>query len=740
MATSFKNGVSLHRLLETAPLSALQSFLQTIEQGARAAEFASLPWVQLDADDGDPMLRAQLVSLGNRLAPESAMPLDRHAQRILTLAEGHGAETVFQVSQKLFDQAGVAAFAAQRDDLGRSLWLYQHEPELFDEAESLFYSEHYRNFGRMYEAYELAADIADTADAFKWDDAVGQALETQIQRRLELTGRCSVTHLEVVSTDSQEAEVPQHLIIVRHGGPLSSLPEFQEQYGRRAELYYRPLNEATLLYSPAEGVIEVFCASPSVRQRVAVCFAEIGLKINLSEKPLTLKQYNLSRFLTSLRLDMPAIAGFDLEQVAVVNAEVRPDNPRHRAGLQVTLHDDIEEVAMDLFGENNLFTRATSVARVVIAVRYTQHGTSAARTLNITLSEPNRCNLRSNRDPVQRDLGYALLKAWGILRQVQPLDTADERRLFPALLALFDQTAKEVSGQFFRARGIDPEALADGGFVERRGRFDRLLVGDGDDAREVTVRSSGRRGWLVYDHPVDNTRVEVPAADAEKYAIKRDWVTEVVHKRLKTHLVHAAAQAFGGNLTYLGVLVLGTEQVPCYLARDLRTPATLQQMDIVLRSRSGQGVGLVLSTGHDNPLCLGPNVVVAMVDFLADSEREHLLDVDRLASAFAQGKQLARGGMVVDLVKQNNYSATLYIPGKAPLPLSGPKAIGFFEALVAAYRRGSPAVPTKTLMSAAGAASGSPSQLLGMGLWNSVFNVYVGFPPGAKRGSYQLLV
>ncbi len=87
---------------------------------------------------------------------------------------------------------------------------------------------------------------------------------------------------------------------MRHGGPLSSIAEYWEADGSRQERYYRPLNEATLLYSPVEGVIEVFSPSPAVRQQVAASFAEAGLKLDLSGKPLTLKQYHLGRFLDSL--------------------------------------------------------------------------------------------------------------------------------------------------------------------------------------------------------------------------------------------------------------------------------------------------------------------------------------------------------------------------------------------------------------------------------------------------------
>ncbi|MBW7657776.1 hypothetical protein K1I42_10860, partial [Hydrogenophilus thermoluteolus] len=347
MAKSFKNGVSLHRLLEASPLAALEGFLATVDKGQYAAIFSDVQWASATDAASIQAIRAQLIAIANALAADAAVPLDRHAQRILTLAEGRGVETVTRVAAKLFEQVHIDAFAAQLDDLGRSLWLYQHQSLLFDEAENLFYADHYRNFGRMYEAFELDANAKVD---FVWDDAVKAALEEQIQERLELTGRCTVTHLQVDKKDAAGQEIPQHLLIVRHGGPLSSVAEYQEADGSRQERYYRPLNEATLLFSPEEGVIEVFSASPSVRQQVAGCFAETGLKLDLSGKPLTLKQYNMGRFLDSLRLSPPRVDGFDIEHVAVVEVDARPDNYKHRASLKVTADDDTESSGAGLPG------------------------------------------------------------------------------------------------------------------------------------------------------------------------------------------------------------------------------------------------------------------------------------------------------------------------------------------------------------------------------------------------------
>lgn len=729
--------MSLHRLLETAPLPALASFLSTVEDGEHATIFDVLPWDAATDEALKSSFREHLIGITNKLPADAAAPLDRHAQRVLTLAEARGTETINRLADKLSDPVHVDDFRAQLDAIGRSLWMYQHQVDLFDEAECLFYADHYRNFGRMYEAFEIDAE---KGMAFVWDDSVKHALETQIQTRLELTGRCTLTHLEVTGKDKDGHKQLQHLVIVRHGGPLSSVAFFEESDGSRGDRYYRPLNEATLLFTPADGVIEVFSSSPSVRQQVAACFADTGLKIDLSDKPLTLKQYNFARFLTSLNLSIPIVHGFDIDRVAVVDIDVRPDNPKHRAGLKVTIDDDVEVVAQELFGQDHLFKRASSIARIVIAVRYTQHETDRTKTLNITLSEPNRCNLRSNRDPVQRDLGYELLASWGILHNVKSMTRTDVHSLFPVLLQLYDQATKEVPGLFFLTRKLDPQALLDCGFIERRGRYVSLHLDENGVTHEVAVRSAGRPGVICYAHPVDGRRVELSAEVVDKYSIRRDWLDEIIHKRLKDHLLTVTLTKLDDHLIYLGEMQLGSEIAPCYLARDLRTPSTLQRLDILMRAKSDRGIGIVLSAGRDGPLYLGPNVVAAIADYLADDSSKSLLDVDRIASAFSHGKQMARGGMVVELVKKDSYSATLYIPGKPPLSLAGPKAIGFFQALIDAYRLGSPPVPTKQLMSAAGSASASPSQLFPKKFWASIEGVYVGCPPGVARGHFQLLV
>jgi hypothetical protein len=736
MAKTYKNGHSLHQLLESAPLDSLQSFLTTIEDGQAAALFAELPWGEDARESAVPSLREQLLLLSNALQPDVAVPLDRHAQRILTLAEGRGGEVLCRIADKLHHSHG-QIWEEQLDAMGRSLWLYQHQADLFDEAETLFFADHYRHYGKLYDAYELDAE---QPVPFEWTDAIKERLEVRLQTRLQLNGRCTISHLEVGAEDAHGDPRIQHLLIVRHGGPLSSVAEYREVDGRRGERYYRPLHEATLLYSPADGLLEVYSTSPGVRQEVAACFAEVGLGFDLSDKPLTLKQYNLSRFMASLQLHIPSIPGFDIGQAGIVEIDVRTDNPKHRTGLKVTLEDDFESVANRIYGPGHLFRHATCIAKIVIAVRYTWHGDGKTRTLNIHLSDPNRCNLRSNQDPIQRELGYALLKAWDILHTIRVLTVDDERALFPALVELYDQGHTELPGQFFQRRGLNLENLTDGGFIERRGRFPSLRVEVAGEEQEVTVRSAKKPGWLIYDDPVDGLPVEIPVARMDKYVIRAEWLEESLIKRLTSCMVRFAPVQLAEDLIFLGEMSLGEDRVPCYLARGLANPTTLQRLDIQLRAMSARGVGLILSAGRVHPLCLGANIITALPDLLATEMTEDPIDISRLASLYQQTKQLARGGMVVELVKKDAYSATLYVPGKPPLNLTSGRMIAFFQALVKAYHSGAPAVPTKTLMAAAGSDSGTPRRLFGEKLWASIDQVYVGFPPGKSRGHYQLLV
>ena len=75
MAKSFKNGISLHHLLEASPLSALEAFLAGVDQGQYAAIFSDVPWPSATDEVSTKPVRDQLFDIAGELKSDAAVPL-----------------------------------------------------------------------------------------------------------------------------------------------------------------------------------------------------------------------------------------------------------------------------------------------------------------------------------------------------------------------------------------------------------------------------------------------------------------------------------------------------------------------------------------------------------------------------------------------------------------------------------------------------------------------------------------
>lgn len=136
---------------------------------------------------------------------------------------------------------------------------------------------------------------------------------------------------------------------------------------------------------------------------------------------------------------------------------------------------------------------------------------------------------------------------------------AQEQSAFPTLLQLYDQTSKEVAGQFFLSRKLNLDELLTAGFIEKRGRYTTFRLEDEGIVQEVDVRTAGRPSVVYYEHPVDGARVELPITAVEKYAIKRDWLNEIVLNKLGAFLLKPEPQELDKNLILLGQIKLGAD-------------------------------------------------------------------------------------------------------------------------------------------------------------------------------------
>src|SRR5690606_13625567 len=115
-------------------------------------------------------------------------------------------------------------------------------------------------------------------------------------------------------------------------------------------VYFRPPDEMLLVYSPKRQCIEICARDPVERRVVANIFAEETLKHDISNKPLTQKSYNLSRFRNSLKLEIPETEAHRVRRACLTEVQVALGDWSRKVSLSVTPEDDIDTIAREVFG------------------------------------------------------------------------------------------------------------------------------------------------------------------------------------------------------------------------------------------------------------------------------------------------------------------------------------------------------------------------------------------------------
>ena len=288
-------------LIEDARIDLLRAALAVRDDDSEP-EF-ELPEDMPDLEDEDavPAFRDRLIEILSEFDPDEIRPTETRSRRIRALASGKGVTSLETIVAQKLDHERAQEFDDQPDPLCRSIWAFLNARETFEDAESFHFARQFRDHRKLYDAFEVDLETATPLDAASIDE---RALSIRIKEVLELRPAisCTVRALDLPKTDAHPASI---MLIVRHGGPLSSVYNHRDD-GRRATIYYRPPNEVTLIYTPSLRQIEVCADSPLVRQQVSDTFAEVALNHDISQKPLTWKRYNLTRFRSSLELERPA--------------------------------------------------------------------------------------------------------------------------------------------------------------------------------------------------------------------------------------------------------------------------------------------------------------------------------------------------------------------------------------------------------------------------------------------------
>ncbi|HCP82358.1 MAG TPA: hypothetical protein DIT67_12535, partial [Octadecabacter sp.] len=642
---------------------------------------------------------------------------------------GKGVASLDTIAEKRLSDDEYTEYGKQLDPLCRSIWTFINARQAFEDAESFYFARQYRDHGKMYDAFEVELGSSANFDANSVDEA---AVATKITEVLELKTKCTVTAMDLPTTDAHPASV---MLIVRHGGPLSSVHDHRDD-GRRGTIYFRPPNEATLIYTPAKRQIEICADSPAVRQHVSGAFAEVALNHDVSQKPLTWKSYNLGRFRNSLTLPVPRIDGFEIHHAKVFEVEVRLGNWSRKLSLKVAIDDDIDAIATTYLGSNSIIRRAAMFSRIGIAIKYNKTGEEKERTLNVTISGSKSCNLQSNKDPDERSLGFTLLSEWGILNTFRQIENGDLRAMFPKLVRLFDREDDEITGGELRELDLDPDRLIEGGLIERRDRQDIVLIDEDDIVGEAAIEPSATPGMVKATGPFGEDAGEYPLLEMERFQLNRQWLQETVLRLVGPLLTKKGTQIIDQDLILLGDMGTDGTSIPVYFARRLGDSAVINKLDQILRARNTSGIGVVLSASPAIFTCLGPNVVVPILSHLEEESEEQVLSRGAVIQTLNTGRNLAMGGSAVSVLKSDAQSASLCIPGKPPLAILGANQIRIFECLAAAHQSGSPDVKTAVLIEDTGVQS--PQQAFRKPMWDSILDVYIG--KGPTRGYWRLVV
>ncbi|MDV6034749.1 MAG: hypothetical protein F9B45_32585 [Phycisphaera sp. RhM] len=503
--------------------------------------------------------------------------------------------------------------------------------------------------------------------------------------------------MSVVDLPATEAYKPSVLVIIRIPKDITGIPEHLDNGGRRLR-FLRPQKEVLLIYTPAEQRIEICADTAPERALVSECFATEVLGHDVSTKPLTWVNYDLSQFFRTFTLDPPAVSGFLVDKTALIEIEVRLARWKQRLRLSVPFSDEIEKTAQSYLAPARVLQRASGISRVVIAVRYRRQEPDPPSLLEITISDRNRCSLLSDPDPELRRFGRTLLTEWKIMHPFRDLSEGELGDFLPLLLELHDTGEDAVHATFFSERNCDPDRLLDAKLIVRRG-VDDSVIDDNDDE-------------------------DIPSArDRTLFAISSEWLEQRIVEALQIVLSIQGKQEITSRLFFIGSMSIDGKDVPCYLARGLSDKKWFVDAEVHLRMRSGAGPGIVFCGKDPNWNCIAANLIMTLPRAPDGSAGFACLDSSFVETFFRSNLGLALGGSTLTLVENaDGESGTLYVPGKTELPLFSEQQVHCFRLLIDAKKKGLPGVKTRDLI--AGSKSTGIQQMLGKKRW-PVFQGYI---------------
>ena len=470
---------NLSRLFDDAEPALLAAFL-----GSRV--FERLNWLKtyrFDPDDPEAVLAVS--DMLRKEKKDRLGPLELEAARILNIASDRGEYVLEGLARTKLGTERARQLLNQRDNLARSLWAFAEEHGVFEAAENSLHQRLYRRYDKHYQTFMAEPSVEGGPDA---GSALLSELLTEFNERLDRGDGYSIDKFDIPA-DGDEPAAEMYLLF--HPNPPMSVREIDDE-GNRSRIYFRPPGEAMIVYTPSTGRVHVRAGNRKLRHMIAELFIERALEQTYSDQPVDFQAYDISQFLKGFDLEVPQLSDVVIERARVIRSDISIESLANRLSISTTLKKNIAEIIKSQPGLPEIFERAVAIRLVEIAVQYRRAERDVTLTLDFTLTDRNTSSLLSVDDPFERVLGHRLLRHWKILREGRAPGVEESMAVMPALLAIWDIGAAQVTGAWLLDRGVDPGLLTELGFLVPAGWEGDDLIDDEDEvgpvAAEVVVR------------------------------------------------------------------------------------------------------------------------------------------------------------------------------------------------------------------------------------------------------------
>jgi len=682
----FRGAPELSRLYAEAPVDLVKEFLLH----AQFKAFVTGPPESDDPADDAPSFHDEMRAILAALKSDRLNLIEIEARRVLLLTE----KTAEVMLRRLCETRQLSAeqdLTNQRDPVARSLWSYIHAPSLFEAAERAMQVRVYRDHGRLYEAWSIDASIPLAADGIDRD-----ALSADIAARLHHDDGCKV---EAVDLPDENGEGQEVLLAVTFFGPYASQKNVRPDKSTEI-LYYRPPDELLLVYSQARRRIEVCSRDKVERKLVAEIFAADTLKHDISNKPLTQKSYNLSRFRSSLKLKIPDAEAHRVRRACITEVQVALGDWSKRVNLSVAPTDDIDAIARQVFGAIIPKAGGGYVTKVRFHIEHLD-GRNRKATLQFDIFGRNKSSIPSERDPAKRELGYILLESWGVLERVGDLSQPRRRDLLPQLLVLFDVCSAMISGEALDEFDIAADELAKAGFLGRKGWSDVILFEDdelGEVILDVAADTKSKDATLTLGEGA--TGPSVALSGLHQFEVCFDYIRDELRKTLEPLAVKGRVRPVADHVHQIGVAQIGLANAPIYLARSLSDDKILEETDRLIRGESNLIRGIIFVPREVRFPYLGSHVVLSLADHI--DATTGLVNAEAVQISYEAAIDPAARGSAVHFRKQSDEAGQITVPGQVPRIVTGSKRVKLFERLYLAHRNREEGVKLAALKEFAG--------------------------------------